>query len=289
MSMDVNATVRPVTRPRSLIFSLFGDLVHRVPTETGEASLWIGALIRLMAPFGVSPAAVRQAVSRMTREGWLIAQRRGSRAYYSVTERGKRRIVELTPRIYGPVIDWDGRWRLLTYTVSEENRAGRDRLRKELSVLGWAPLSASTWISPSDSLEAVRDAAHASHVPGDVHLFAGEYCGPRGDRELVELCWDLAAIARAYREFVARYELRLAEERERATLSDAAAFAQRLWVVHDYRKLAYLDPGLPSELVPAHWPGTTAAALFRDYYAALDGKSQRYFRSSANDRLLDGA
>jgi phenylacetic acid degradation operon negative regulatory protein len=50
-----------------------------------------------------------------------------------------------------------------------------------------------------------------------------------------------------------------------------------------------LDPGLPSELVPAHWPGTTAAALFRDYYAALDGKSQRYFRSSANDRLLDGA
>ena len=41
--------------------------------------------------------------------------------------------------------------------------------------------------------------------------------------------------------------------------------------------LAYLDPGLPSVLLPAHWPGTAAAAIFREYYAALDAKSQRYF------------
>ena len=51
--------------------------------------------------------------------------------------------------------------------------------------------------------------------------------------------------------------------------------------MHDYRKFAYLDPGLPSELLPAHWPGTAAAALFREYYAAIDVKSQRYFHLCA--------
>ena len=276
----VNPERRPVVRPNSFIFTLFGDLAHR-QAATGGDGLWIGTLIRLMGTFGLSEAAVRQAVSRMLRQGWLTARRAGKRAFYSVTPRGRRRIGELSPRIYGPVIEWDGRWRLLIYTVDERYREGRDRLRKELSVLGWAPLAASTWISPADTLEAARDAAKASAVADAVHLFAGLYCGPLSDRELIERCWDLESIADAYREFVAYYEPRLERELERAALSDEEAFVERLWLVHDYRKFAYVDPGLPSELVPAHWPGTRAAALFRTYYDALDRKAQRYFDGCA--------
>jgi phenylacetic acid degradation operon negative regulatory protein len=268
---------RPVTRPNSFVFTLFGDLVHR---EGGDPSLWIGALIRLMGTFGISEAAVRQAVSRMSRQGWLDSDRRGNRAFYKVTPRGRRRIEELSPRIYGPVIEWDGRWRMLAYTVEESRRELRDRLRKELAVLGWAPLSAALWISPSDTLEAARSAAAAAGAAGAIHLFTGEYRGPRSDRELVARCWDLDGISAAYREFSRRYGPRLTGERETGALSDEDAFAERLWLVHDFRKFAYLDPGLPSELVPAHWPGTSAAAIFREYYALLGVKSQRYFAAS---------
>jgi phenylacetic acid degradation operon negative regulatory protein len=281
MQADVNREKRPVTRPTSFIFTLYGDLVHRLQEREDDGALAVGALIALMAPFGISEAAVRQGVSRMARQGWLAARRERNRAYYAVTERGRRRIAELSPRIYGPVIEWDGLWRILTYTVSERRRDGRDRLRKELSVLGWAPLSGSTWISPADTLAAVSEAAQAIGIADAVHLFAGRYCGPLTDRELLERCWDLTSIAEAYREFVERYGPRLMQERERDALDDRGAFVERLWLVHDYRKFAYLDPGLPSELVPAHWAGTTAAALFREYYAALDRKSARYFRSMA--------
>jgi len=249
-------------------------MVHQ---QTGDGSLWIGALIRLMASFGVSPAAVRQGVSRMTRQGWLTARRAGNRGYYSVTERGRRRIEDLSPRIYGPVIEWDGRWRLLTFAIGEKHRRRRDRLRKELCALGWAQLSPSTWISPSDTLSAAREAAQTTGTLGAVNLFWSEYRGPLSDRELLERCWDVTEIASAYRAFVERYAPRLARERERRDLTDEAALVERLWLVHDYRKFAYVDPGLPSELLPAHWPGTAAAALFREYYAVLEKKSQRYF------------
>lgn len=265
---------RQVARPNSFIFTLYGDTVARLP---GDGSLWIGALIRLMSPFGVTPAAVRQAVSRMSRQGWLMARRQGNRAYYRVTERGRRRIEELSPRIYGPVIDWDGRWRLLSYAIGEANRKRRERLRQELSALGWAQLSPSTWISPSDTIVAAREAAVATGTLDAVNLFTSEYRGPLSDRSLLERCWNVEEIATAYRSFVARYEPRLRRERQRADLSDEAAFVERLWLVHDYRKFAYVDPGLPSELLPAHWPGTSAAALFRELYAALAAKSQRYF------------
>jgi phenylacetic acid degradation operon negative regulatory protein len=271
---------RPVTRPNSFIFTLYGDLVHR---QGGDLSLPVGALIRLMGAFGVSEAAVRQAVSRMSRQGWLAGERRGGRAYYRVTGRGLRRIDELSPRIYGPVIEWDGRWRVLTYTVDEARRDRRDRLRKELAVLGWAPLSSSTWISPNDTLDGARSAATAAGALDAVQLFDGLYRGPLGDRDLVARCWDLEAIGGAYAEFVERYRQRLERERSRHDgLSAEEAFVERLWLVHDYRKFAYFDPGLPSELVPAHWAGTTAAAIFREYYALLGPKSQRYFTVSTN-------
>jgi phenylacetic acid degradation operon negative regulatory protein len=269
---------RPVARPNSFIFTLYGDMVHRL---SPDGSIWVGTLIRLMSSFGVSEAAVRQAVSRMSRQGWLATSRHGGRAFYHVTDRGRRRIEELTPRIYGPVIEWDGRWRLLTYAIGEANRKGRERLRGELSALGWAPLGPSTWISPSNTLPAAREAAKITGTLEAANLFLGEYRGPLSDRELLERCWDVSAIAAAYREFISRYESRLARERERADLSDEAAFVERLWLVHDYRKFVYVDPGLPSELLPAHWPGTAAAALFREYYAALDAKSQRFFHLCA--------
>jgi phenylacetic acid degradation operon negative regulatory protein len=269
---------RPVTRPNSFIYTLFGDFVHRIPAAREE--LWVGGLIRLMAEFGISEAAVRQAVSRMSRQGWLRAVRRGSRSYYALTDRGRKRVEAVSPRIYGPVVEWDGRWRMLTYSVPESRRDGRDGLRKDLTVLGWAPLSASTWISPNDALEAARGAADANGVLESVDLFVAEYRGPQTDRALLERCWDLDRIAAQYREFIVRYEPRLHNERAAHVLRDDEAFVERMWLVHDYRKFTYVDPGLPSTLLPAHWPGTTAAALFREYYALISNKAEHFFRAA---------
>lgn len=276
--MTVAAEPRPVTRPNSFIYTLFGDFVHRDPGSNDE--LWVGALIRLMGQFGLSDQAVRQAVSRMSRQGWLVARKHGNRSFYALTDRGRRRVEAISPRIYGPVVEWDGRWRMLTYSVAESNREGRDRLRKDLTVLGWAPLSASTWLSPHDALDQARNAAEASGVLENVDFFAGEYFGPHTDRELLERCWDLPAIAEQYREFIARYEPRLQTERATHALRDDEAFVERMWLVHDYRKFTYVDPGLPSTLLPAHWPGTAAAALFREYYALISKKAERHFQAA---------
>ena len=268
--------MRQVTRPNSFIYTLFGDFVQRDPAAPHE--LWVGGLIRLMGEFGLSEQAVRQAVSRMSRQGWLRAQKRGSRSFYALTDRGRRRVEAISPRIYGPVVEWDGRWRMLTYSVAEIKREGRDGLRKDLTVLGWAPLSASTWLSPHDALDAARSAAEANGVLENIDLFAGEYFGPHTDRELLERCWDLPAIAAQYRDFIARYEPRLQNERANRGMRDDEAFVERMWLVHDYRKFTYVDPGLPSTLLPAHWPGTSAAALFREYYALISNKAEYFFR-----------
>lgn len=80
---------------RSALFDLFGDhLLSR-----GEQAP-VAALVRLLAPLGISAPAVRTAVSRMAGEGWLVSVRLPEGAGYRLTPRGTSRLRQAAARIY---------------------------------------------------------------------------------------------------------------------------------------------------------------------------------------------
>jgi phenylacetic acid degradation operon negative regulatory protein len=131
---------RPLN-PRSLLFTLYGDYVRPL----GQVEVRVGALVRLAAELGVSDNALRSALSRMTREGWLAARRDGGPPRYRLSPQGEELIEEGTRRIYGHRAAWDGRWLLASYSLPKPRRGQRDRLRQGLSMPGCRrPPSAST-------------------------------------------------------------------------------------------------------------------------------------------------
>ncbi|MDE2571788.1 MAG: phenylacetic acid degradation operon negative regulatory protein PaaX [bacterium] len=266
--------LRQITRPRSFIFTLFGDVIRHYGGE-----IWIGSLNRLMGEFGLSEQAVRAAVSRMARQRWLQARKIGNKSYYSLTEMGRVRIDQTSPRIYHDLSEpWDGRWRILTYSIPEQQRSLRDRIRKELVFLGCAMLSPSVWLAPHDVFAQFREAAAALGIADRIDLFAAEYAGPHDDRSLVARCWDLPAIERAYRAFIDEYRPRLTRaQASQPLLADNLCFTEREWLVHDYRKFLYLDPGLPDRVLPRPWPRAEAVAIFNDYYRLLLPAATRFF------------
>lgn len=268
---------------RSLLVTVWGDTVRPRSGEIGAA-----ALIRLMAPLGLSSRAVRAALSRMTRRGWLRRRRAGRRAFYALTAAGALRLEQGVRRVYGTGAEpWDGRWRLFTYVIPEGRRAARDRLRRELAWLGLAPLSRSTWVTTRDLAGVLRQLSEARRLDGAVALFEARNLGPSDDRALVERCWDLDAIAARYRRFIAKTRPRAAALRRRAaagTLSDEACFAEKIWLVHEYRKFLFVDPGLPDRLLPSQRPDREAAALFRRIYGLLAPRADRFIA-----RVLDCA
>jgi phenylacetic acid degradation operon negative regulatory protein len=274
-------------RARSLLFTIFGDTVRPRGGEIPTAGL-----IRLMAPLGASPRAVRAALGRMVRQGWLRQRRAGRRAFYALTPEGAWRVEQGVRRVYtGAPEPWDGRWRLLTYTVAEGRRALRDRLRRELTWLGLAPLSRSTWITPRDLAAALRELCAAHGLEGDVAIFEAALVHPRAARALVRRCWDLQAIAARYASFAAATRRRAATLRlrlRRGTLGPAACFAERIRLVHEYRKFLFIDPGLPAALLPRAWAGRDAAAAFRALYRMLEGPAltfaQQAFDATAGGR-----
>lgn len=268
-------------RPQSMIYTLYGDYIRHA-----GGSIWIGSLIRLLSHFDVSQQAVRSTVSRMTRRGLLSVDRIGTRSFYSLTEVSAKTIEEAAARIFhahSPRDRWDGYWRLVNYSIPENAREARDRLRRELEWMGFGMLTNALWISPHDYHREVEQLADALGMRACVEMFTARHDGFADPQAIVVRCWNLPAINARYTAFIEKYKpmyeqhLRLLSRGDDLELSQY--FVHRFNLIHEYRRFPFKDPELPSNLLPADWRGMEAADLFRQYHDLLAEKANAFFYS----------
>lgn len=262
-------------RAKSFIVTLYGDAIQ---PHGGNA--WLGSVIRLVAPFGLSERVVRTAVFRLARDGWLSATPIGRRSYYSLTEAGRRRCEVAFRRIYGPAQRaWDGEWCLISLAVADLDPAGRDALRRELAWQGFGSLGSEMLVSPVPDYDAVRQVLRAAGVAERVVVMRGSADAITSEPTLYDLvrrCWDLGRLAEAYDGFLARFRPVWQALESRPDPDSAACFMVRLLLMHDYRRVLLRDPMLPDELLPADWPGIASRALCRNLYRLVLPGSQAH-------------
>ncbi|MGC9667885.1 PaaX family transcriptional regulator C-terminal domain-containing protein [Planosporangium sp. 12N6] len=258
---------------RSALFDLYGDYLR---PRGGRAP--VAALVRLLAPLGIAAPAVRTAVSRMVRQGWLHPLRLSTGPGYLLTPKAARRLDEAAARIYRTTDNsWDGRFDLVVIDPPAQ-RADRGRIASNLSFLGYGSIDASTWVAArtTDEVETLLNEAGIRF-----ERFAASHAGGvDGAVSLVRRAWDLAEIGAAYEEFVR--ELTPTVSAISATSDDEDAYAARFTLVHAWRAFLFRDPQLPSELLPDPWPGTDAARFFDSHATRLRPAADRFV-----DRCLE--
>ncbi|GAA2872522.1 PaaX family transcriptional regulator [Actinoplanes cyaneus] len=249
---------------RSALFDLYGDYLR---TRGSRAP--VAALVRLLAPLDIAAPAVRTAVSRMVRQGWLHPLRLASGAGYLLTPKAARRLDEAAARVYRTGRGgWDGRFDLIMLHQPPLARREAERL----AFLGYGALSDQVWVAPraSDELEAVLQEAEAGYD----RFSAAHTAGSAGASGIVGRAWDLGRIGRSYQEF--EDELRPVVKAVTARSSDEEAYAARFRLVHAWRSFLFQDPQLPAALLPPGWPGLRAAAFFDKHAARLRPAADRY-------------
>ena len=272
MDQDLE-TVALVTRPTKstqfYLFNLFGDYI--LPRG---GCIWLNDLLYLLELLDVGERAARSTLSRMKQRGWFVTHREGRESQYILTAAGRAILEEGERRIFeAPHRGWDGRWRLVVYSLPEELRRERNDLRKKLAWLGFGNLAPGAWISPHNREDEVLEVARDLDVRDYVTLFHGGVSRP--DEEIVAACWDLEALDAAYEAFVARYQpaykALYAEMEAEGTLllAPEACFQRRFWLTYDFQFFPRKDPNLPRRLLPAGWRGTAARQLLHDYRALL--------------------
>ena len=255
-------------RSKSLVMTVMGDAI----APHGGAA-WLGSLIELLAPLGVTDRLVRTSVFRLVQEGWLTASREGRRSRYGFDAKSLPRFQRADRRIYAPPgLHWDGRWTLLLAPNGSINGELRTAVRKELQWEGFAMLGPGLLAHPAGDIEGLADALARTGAAGKVFALSAAGLpgvGSRPVQELVGEGWNLTAVAQGYRDFVAQFSPLLALLQDGADVAPAAAFAMRSLLIHAYRRLQLHDPLLPVELLPDPWPGSDAYEMARAIYVRV--------------------
>ena len=271
---------RPL-RAKSLVVTVFGDAI-----APHGGAVWLGGLIRLLAPFGINERAVRTTVFRLTREHWLRGEQVGRRSHYTLTESGRRRFEAAFRKIYGAEpTGWDGQWCLVI--ESGDGLAGprRKALRDELAWIGFGRFAGGVLAHPTIDLDAVA-AILAEHRADPHVLVMRATCDIGRERAAlagaIRSAWDLERLERDYRAFVQRFRPVLAALGKPSpdALDPEQCFLVRTLLIHEYRRVVLRDPVLPAELLPREWPGAAARALCRSLYQVTQRLTEQHLMAT---------
>lgn len=266
-------------RAGSLITTVVGDVV--LPRG---GRIWLGSLIGLLQPLGLSDRLVRTSVFRLAKDEWLFTEALGRRADYVLTPVGQRRFEEASRQIYAlRTPHWDRRWRLVL-ALGELGPRHRDALRRALFWQGFGTVGADCFVHPGADLDTVFDTLQAEGLgellPQLMPLLSEDVPMQQSGTAvaLVRRAWNLDALAKAYDDFERAYRPLHAELQRSCcdASSDEAAFLARILLIHDYRRLLLRDPELPDELLPAGWPGRRARELCAGLYRQLLAPSEAH-------------
>lgn len=210
-----------------------------------------GELIQRAESVGIGPATLRVALTRAVAAGDL----RRVEGDYALGDRLIQRQQRQEEGVQDAARQWDGSWEMAVVVVS--GRAGPERatLRRRLADQRMAELREGVWMRPAN-LSRSTDRAN------DVVLQRFSTRPKSDPAALAARLWDLEAWA-AEGEAL----LGLLERTHNPALRLAAA-------ARIVRHLG-LDPLLPTELLPAEWPGERLRSAYAAYEVELTAYTER--------------
>lgn len=277
MDAPVEQLPRSGATAKSMLLTVMGELVLR-----RGGPVWTTTLLTVLSDLGFAEKNSRQALSRLADQGLLRGERIGRLSRWHLTGTSLDLLTEGTERIFnflgeGPA--WDGQWLVVTFSVPEESRSARVRLRRELGFAGFGfPGPGVAVCAHAEREGRAREILDRLGTGATCLSFLGRPAAATTDAELVGRSWDLHRLAGEYRSFIGAFD------RLPAPADPAAACRGVTELVHEWRRFPSIDPELPEDLLPAPWPGHAAKALFDRCHGAWLAAALRWF-----DQLDSGA
>lgn len=227
----------------SVIITVFGDAV--MPRGgTVPAS----ALSAITDRLSIKPEALRVALYRLAKDGWITRAKSGRNSFYALSDRGRAEFLPASRRIYADAPALSGPWRLLGLPPMPETI--RARRESQLRAAGVLPLTATLYLAP----------AQTSPPPPDMIALTGELTNLPD--------WARSALAP---EALQRDYATLAKTLENgAAPSDPLdAVALRTLLIHQWRRLLLRHADLPPQMMPKDWRGEVCRSHVLTLYKTL--------------------
>ncbi|WP_407663153.1 PaaX family transcriptional regulator C-terminal domain-containing protein [Mycolicibacter hiberniae] len=203
------------------------------------ASATAGELLRLTAGFGIKETALRVALTRLVAAGDLVRSAEGYGLSERLLERQRRQDAALDPQTTA----WGGDWLAVVITSVGCDARTRAGLRAGLSERRFAELREGFWMRP-DNIAAELDG-----LKQHTRLLIARDDNPD---ELAATLWDLTGWAQTGHELL-------------AAMAEAPDIPARFVVAAAMVRHLRRDPVLPTELLPADWPGARIRSRYAEF------------------------
>lgn len=224
----------------SLLVTVFGELGQEPHARVSGA-----LLSQLMEAMGVKPEAMRVALHRLKRDGWIDSRRIGRSSEYYLTDSGRAESAEASPRIYRPCAPAQDAWLVLTDPTAPkaERDLGEIWLTPNILITSRRPCGENAFVTPIDPAEALPT------------WMVQKLCDP----STLQLSETLAA------RFSSAYGLL-----EQAPMPGALErIVLRVLIVHNWRRIVLKAPELPDFVFSAAWRGAECRMRFGELLSLL--------------------
>ncbi|MBW8739133.1 MAG: PaaX family transcriptional regulator [Streptomyces turgidiscabies] len=265
-------TLAKAPQPRQFIVTVYG-----LYSRANGGWLSVASVVDLLKHLDVDEPAARSSIFRLKRRDILHAERRDGAAGYSLSEEGVAILAEGDERIFRrePAKLTDG-WLLATFSVPEAERHKRHLLRSQLNRLGFGTAASGVWIAPARLRDTTTELLRHLELDGYADLFHADHVAFGNLEDKVRQWWDLGSLEKLYSAFASEHEPTLRRWRRRRAAEERLAFVDYVRLLTDWRRLPYLDPGLPLELLPQDWIGIHAADVFFSLKDRLEETARHY-------------
>ena len=236
-------------RTWSVIITIFGDCIQ---PRGGRAAMT--ELQALTGRIGIEGGALRTAMSRLAKDGWVERDREGRNSFYALTRLGEETSLPATRQIYRAGFAAPGSWTVAISPAAAE-------------ATGKTPCFEVT-----RQVRIIRPELAGHHqAAGDLVLKGAPGGIP-----------DWVRIAAIDPDLTAEYAA-LAEMLEPLTpealsaLPPLDALAMRVLLIHFWRRLVLRHPAPPDGLIDPGWPGETCHTALTRLYPALIASSETWW------------
>lgn len=217
----------------SLVITIFGDLVQHRGGEISTARL--GALTGRV---GVEAGALRTALSRLGRDGWVQRERSGRTSLYRLTPEGLAQFGPATSRIFAP---------------PRQGPVARWAMVATLNAVG----GIDTRLCPADAAPADADCVVSGDLARITPAFRARQLDEAHRAALAALAADLAAL-------------------ETPLVDPLDAAAARMLLIHRWRRIVLRFPEPVAEIMPEDAPLADPRAAVARVYLRLAPRAEAW-------------
>ena len=241
----------------SIVVTIFGDLVQ--PRGT---SISTQELLQLTDAIGIEGNALRTAMSRLAKEGWLTRHKQGRTSAYSLSKSGADTFLTASERIYHPhFFSTNDQWHLAIHNEPIDpktiDHASSFQINKT-TILSQDPLVGKDYLALSATIEDMPDWAKDQLIPPPL---SNNY------QTLHRL-------------------LQTIDHTDLTTLPTLEAMALRFITIHFWRRLVLRHPLLPQTFSKADWIGSETHTHVKELYAEIISPSENWWETPTTDSGL---